>query len=155
MQSKATCTIGWTWRPLMLLCGSLLWAWSGCNGPSYHLQHSEIHARPMDTYARLIVYFVTNKDCILIVHIIRFSKILSNTKLRWSFRVKCICQLIFIFVFENVKWHFGFEVERQMKFVKIHNNGQSSRPMFLAKNGHFEYIMLWDWLLPQVTQYAS
>ena len=24
----------------------------------------------------------------------------------------------FIFVFENVTWHFGFEVERQMKFVK-------------------------------------
>ena len=26
--------------------------------------------------------------------------------------------MTFIFVFENIMWHFGFEVERQMKFVK-------------------------------------
>jgi hypothetical protein len=39
-------------------------------------------------------------------------------KLRWHFGRKCRYQLTFIFVFENVMWHFGFEVECQMKVVK-------------------------------------
>ena len=45
-----------------------------------------------------------------------FSKILYNPKLRWHFKTKRICQLTFIFIFENVTWHFEFEVNRQMKF---------------------------------------
>ena len=64
------------------------------------------------------VFFVANQDCILIIQIINFPTIFCNPKLRWHLRVKCICQLTFIFVFENVPWHFGFEVDRQMKFVK-------------------------------------
>ena len=37
---------------------------------------------------------------------------------RWHFRRKSRCQSTFIFALENVTWHFGFDVERQMKFVK-------------------------------------
>ena len=49
-----------------------------------------------------------------------FSKIFYDPKLRRHFRIKCIyiCPLAFIFVFENVTWHFGFEIQRQIKFVK-------------------------------------
>ena len=38
--------------------------------------------------------------------------------LRRYLRRKCTCQLTFNFVFENITWHFGFEVERQIKFLK-------------------------------------
>ena len=67
MKSETTCTLSWTWGPLMLLCGSLFLTWSRCNGLSYHLQHLEKHARTKDTYARLIVLIVTNQDWILII----------------------------------------------------------------------------------------
>ena len=99
---------------------SPLWTWSECNGSGYHLQHLEKHARPKDTSARLIVFFVQNQDCILSNQNISFPKILCNPKLRWDFRIECICQLTFFFVFENVMWQFGFGVERQMKIVKPH-----------------------------------
>ena len=73
-------------------------------------------------YAQLIVFvclFVCySQDCILIIEILVFPKILCNPKLRWQFRRKCRCELTFIFVLENVTWHFGFEVEREMNFVK-------------------------------------
>ena len=35
-----------------------------------------------------------------------------------NFKRKRKCQLTFVFVFENVTWHFEFEVECQMKFIK-------------------------------------
>ena len=42
-----------------------------------------------------------------------------HVTLRWNFKRKCRSyQLTFIFVFENVMWHFGFEVECQTQFVK-------------------------------------
>ena len=124
MQSKATCARGWTSRPLMLLYGFLIWAPSLCNGLGYHLEHLEKHARPKNTYARLIGFLfffffsITNQDCILIIQNIGFPKILRKPKLRWQFGIKCRCQLTFTFVFKNVTWHFGFEVECRMKFVK-------------------------------------
>ena len=89
----------------------------------YHLQHSEKHARVKDTYVGLIVFFfATKQDSIFIIQNINFLKILCNPKLKWHFKTKCICQLTFIFVFENVTWHFGFEVECQMRFVNLHTH---------------------------------
>ena len=49
---------------------------------------------------------------------IEMTRTTKHVTLRWHCRRKCRCQLTFIFVFENVTWHFGFEVERQIKFVK-------------------------------------
>ena len=46
------------------------------------------------------------------------TKITSTSLDTHNFRRKCRCQLTFIFVFENVTWHFGFDVKRQVKFVK-------------------------------------
>ena len=121
MQSKATWAIGRTWRSLMPYAGLSLWARSRCNGLGYHLQHLEKHVRPKDTYAWLIKNYVPNQDCILIIQNIIFSKIiLCKPKLRWNLRMKCICQLTFILVFENVTWHFGFEVECQINLSNIH-----------------------------------
>lgn len=75
-----------------------------------NLQHSEKHARPKHTYARLIAFLVTYQDCIFIIQKINFPKILYNPQLRWHPRNKCICQLAFIFfIYENVTWHFKFE----------------------------------------------
>ena len=34
-----------------------MWARNLCNGLGYHLQHLEKHAKPIDTYTRLIVFF--------------------------------------------------------------------------------------------------
>ena len=59
---------------------------------------------------------------------------LCNPKLRWKFIIKCMCQLIFILVFKNVTWLFGFEVECQMKFVK-HAMGPLA-PIFLPLHVH-------------------
>ena len=42
----------------------------------------------------------------------------KHMTLRWHFKRKCRCQLTFVFVFNIVTWHVGFEVECQMKFVK-------------------------------------
>ena len=53
-------------------------------------------------------------------------------KLRWHFGIKCGCHLTFIFVFKNVTWHFGFEVEHQMKFVKRRH---WSSPSILLSSG--------------------
>ena len=50
----------------------------------------------------LFLFYFTNQDCILITQSNNFSKILCNPKLRQHFRMKCICQLTLIFVFENV-----------------------------------------------------
>ena len=41
-----------------------------------------------------------------------------DVTLRWHFKIKCRCHLTFIFVFENVTWHFGFEFERQIKICQ-------------------------------------
>ena len=60
--------------------------------------------------------FVTNQDCILSIQSNDFPK--CNPKLRQHFRIKWICQLTLICIFENITWHFGFEIECQMKFVK-------------------------------------
>ena len=75
-----------------------LWAWSGRNGLGYHLQHLEKHARLKNTYSRSI-------NCLKQLKIVfdcskyQISKIFYNPKLRWHLRVKCICQLTFIFFF--------------------------------------------------------
>ena len=50
-------------------------------------------------------FLVTYQDCILIIQNISFPKILYNPKLKWHFRIKCLCQLKFIFVFESVTCH--------------------------------------------------
>ena len=108
--------------PWWCYVGFYFWARNLCNGLGYHLQHLDKHARPKDTYARLISFFwVTNQDCILIIQNISFPKIMCKPNLRWHFGIECRysgCQLTSIFSFKNVTWHFGFEVERQMKFVK-------------------------------------
>ena len=52
-----------------------LWAWILCNGLGCHLQHLEKHARPKDTYTRLIGFSITNQNCILIIQNISFPKI--------------------------------------------------------------------------------
>ena len=52
---------------------------------------------------------------------IEMSCITRHVTLRWHFRRRCRCQLTLVFVSENDTWHFGLEVERQMKFVK-HTN---------------------------------
>ena len=95
-----------------------------------HLQYWEKHARPKDTYACLIVFFITNQNFILNVQHISFSKILRNTKLRWHFRIKDICHLTFIFVFEDITWLFGFKVEHQTSFVKHTHNLHASTQIF-------------------------
>ena len=105
--------------PWCSYAGFYLWAWSLCHGLGYHLQHLEEHARPQDTYAWLIVFFlVTNHDCVLMIQNITFPKILYTPKLKWHFGIQCRRRSIFISVFKNVTWQFGFKVERQMKFVK-------------------------------------
>ena len=79
-----------------------LWAWSGCNGLGYHLQHLEKHAKHKDTNTWLIVvFFATNQDCILITQNTSFSIILCNPNSRWHSKIKCRCRLTFNFVFEN------------------------------------------------------
>jgi hypothetical protein len=49
---------------------------------------------------------------------IRMTCTTRHVTLRWPFRRKARFQLPFIFVFENITWHFEFEVECEMKFVK-------------------------------------
>ena len=118
MQPKATCIIGWTWRPLMLVCMSLFvglkWMqWIGLPSSTFgETCKTEGYLRSIDGS------FVPNQDCFLTSQNITFSRILCNPKLRWRFKIKRTCQLTIIFVFENVMWHFRFEVECQMKFVK-------------------------------------
>ena len=74
----------------------------------------------MDTYARLTIFYflITNKDFTLITQYIVVSKILYNPKLRWHFRIKCICQLTKKIKIENVAWHFRFKVQQQMTFCQ-------------------------------------
>jgi hypothetical protein len=70
---------------------------------------------------KLHVNFVTCEEKyntsidILEIEIIRTSR---HVTFRWSFRRKCRCQFKFIFVLGNIRWHFEFEVQSQMKFVK-------------------------------------
>ena len=121
MQSKATYAIGWTWRPLMLLCGSLFvglkWMqWIGL--PSSTFEETCKTKRYLHSNFFIFVFVFTNQDCILVIQNIKVSNMLCNPKLRWHFRIKCICHLTFIFVFDDITRHFGFEDERQMKFVK-------------------------------------
>ena len=120
MQSKATCAIGWTWRPLMLLCGSLFmglkWMhWIGLPSSTCGKTcktKDQLHST--DSF-----FIVTNQDCISIIQYnISFSETLCNRKLTQHSKIKCICQLTFISVFEYVTWHFGSEAERQKEFVK-------------------------------------
>ena len=49
---------------------------------------------------------------------IEMIRITRHVILRWHSRRSCKCKLTFIFVFENVSWHFRFEVQCQMRFVK-------------------------------------
>jgi hypothetical protein len=66
MQSKATCTIGWTWRPWCSYVGLFLGVWSKCNGLAYHLQHLKKYAKPTDTsIAQLIVFCLQIKHFFL------------------------------------------------------------------------------------------
>ena len=113
MQSKATCAIGWTWRPLLLLCGFLFVGlmfiqWIG-------LQHLEKHARPKDDSCVNFILLVTNQDCILIIQIISFPNMLYKLKLRWHFGIEYRCQLTLLLFFKtsydtldlklNIKWN--------------------------------------------------
>ena len=41
-----------------------------------------------------------------------------HVTLRWHCRNKCRCQLTSILAVENIMWHFGFEVEHYMIYVK-------------------------------------
>ena len=108
-------TIGWTWRPLMLLCGSLFvglkWMqWIGL--PSSTFRET---CETKGYLCSIDSFFVTNQDCSLIVQNISFSKLLCNPKLRWHLRIKCICQLIWFLFLKtscdtldlklNVKWN--------------------------------------------------
>jgi hypothetical protein len=113
MQSKATCTTGGTWRPLMLLCGFLFvglkWMqWIGLPSSTFgETCETEGYLRSID-----IIFLLQ------IIQKISFLKYCVSQILRWHFGIKCRCQLTFNFVFENVTWHFGFGVARHMKFVK-------------------------------------
>ena len=51
---------------------------------------------------------------------ITMTQTTRHVTLRWHFRRKCGCQLKFIFVFENVTWHFGFEIKCHMNLSNIH-----------------------------------
>ena len=55
---KTTCTISWTWRLLMLLCGYFFVGLEWMQWIGYHLQYMEKHVRPKDTYPRLIDSFL-------------------------------------------------------------------------------------------------
>ena len=41
-----------------------------------------------------------------------------HVTLKWHSRRKCRCQSTFNIVYESITWHFGFEVERQTRFVQ-------------------------------------
>jgi hypothetical protein len=59
-----------------------------------------------------------------------------HVTLRLPFRRKCRCQLTFFIFFENITWHFGFEVECQMKFVKYHTYLPNLSIMITSNNTH-------------------
>ena len=48
----------------------------------------------------------------------QLTRTTKHVTLREQFRRRRKCQLTFLFVFKNITWHFGTEVEHQMKFVK-------------------------------------
>ena len=77
-----------------------LWTWSGCNGLGYHLQHSEKHARPYDTYDQLIEFFLLQvKILFLLFEILDFLQYCVTKNWGDILGIKCICQLTFIFCF--------------------------------------------------------
>ena len=79
----------------------------------------EGYLRSIDSlFLILFCWGITNQDCILFILYISFPKILCKPKLRSHFGVKCRCQLTFIFAFKNATWHFGSEVECQVKLIK-------------------------------------
>jgi hypothetical protein len=97
-------------------------------------------------------FFVTTQDYILIIQNISFLKILFNSKLRWHCKIKCIRQLTFILVFENATCHFGFEVERHMKFVKHTHWSQCISYMWNNYNNFLVKVLKyvtrgWSWKL--------
>ena len=107
------------------LCGLEVMQWIRLSSSTFRETcETEGYLRSIDRFYYLISIFlifnflVSNQDCILITQSISFSKVFCNPKLWWHCRINYTCQLSLIFVFENVTWHFGFEVERQMKFVK-------------------------------------
>ena len=51
---------------------------------------------------------------------IEMTRTTRHVTLRWHFRRKCRCLLTYIFVFENITWHFEFEVECQWNLSNIH-----------------------------------
>ena len=118
----------------MILCMSLFaglkWTqWIGLSSSKFgETSETKGYLRSIDS-----LFFYTNQDCILIIQNINFSKVLCNPKLRWHLTIICTYQLAFIFVFENVTRHFGFEVERQMKFVK--HTHCSQHKMALGNDG--------------------
>jgi hypothetical protein len=69
-----------------------------------------------------IVWFIKEQNYVWIDTLeIEIRRTTRYVTLRWHFTRTCWCQSTFIFVFENVTWHFGFEVEHPMRFVK-HTN---------------------------------
>ena len=59
-----------------------------------------------------------NTTCQLTRQKMKWHVLVQHVALRSHFRRKCTYQLDIHFVFKNVMWHFGFEVECQMKFVE-------------------------------------
>ena len=100
MQSKATYAIGWTWRPLMLLCGFLFvgskfMQWIGLSSSTFgETCKTAGYLRSIDN--SVFFFFITNQHCISIIQNISFSKILWKPTLRWHFGINRRCQLSFI-----------------------------------------------------------
>ena len=112
--------MGWTWRPLMLLCGFLFvgskfmqWIWIPFStfGETCKI---EGYLRSIDSFFFL---WLQIKIAYWLFKILVFLTYCVS-QIEVTFGIKCRCQLTFILVFKNVTWHFRFEVERQMKFVK-------------------------------------
>ena len=113
MQSKAICALGWTWRPLMLLHGSLFvglkWMqWIGLLSTFGKTCETKGYLRSIDSflgYKSRLYFDYAEKYCVTQNW---GDNLELNVYVNWH---------SFLF-FENVTWHFGFEVERQMRFVK-------------------------------------
>ena len=94
MQSRATCAVGWTWRPMMLLCGSLF---VGLKWMQWIRLPSLTFGETCETKGPL-----RSIDSFFFFFWLQIKIVFGSYK---------IC-------FQNITWHFGFEVGRQMKFVK-------------------------------------